>query len=218
MRLRRLRAASTRLRALSQRAGGRDRYELHPRWSSLEELIREAQSWPNGLCVDLGCGFSKPSGFIGLDNLEGFRAQIPDKENAPDILCDLNRSPFPFPDKSVDEVRSSHFLEHSLLDHVIDESFRILRPEGTKLFAVPYANSAEGMYPGHQIFLTEKWFFENRNFQRKFEIVEIEYTRSEYWDQLPAPLRELWPFDVARKHLFNVCSQMIVTARPRVGA
>jgi hypothetical protein len=188
---------------------------LHPRWESLEQLIATKQASPEGLRIDLGSGYAKPQGFVGLDNLVGARAQIPDEENAPDVLCDLNRDPFPFPDESVQEVRSSHFMEHSVLDHVIDESHRVLVRGGIKHFAVPYANSAEGMYPGHQIFLTERWFYENLNFQAKFEILEEHYLASEDWEQLPRIVRRLLPFEIARKHLFNVCRQMTIIARVR---
>jgi hypothetical protein len=188
---------------------------LHPRWRSLDHLIESAQASPHGLRIDLGSGYAKPEGFIGLDNLVGVRTQIPNEDNAPDILCDLNRDPFPFPDDSVQEVRSSHFMEHSVLDHVIDESHRVLVPGGIKLFAVPYANSAEGMYPGHLIFLTERWFHMNLNFQAKFEIIDEQYVASEEWQALPGLLRRIVPFDLARKHLFNACQQMTIVARVR---
>ena len=188
---------------------------LHPRWRSLDELISVQQASTGGLRIDLGSGYAKPEGFIGLDNLEGVRTQIPDEDKAPDILCDLNHAPFPFPNDSVTEVRSSHFMEHSVLDHVIDESHRVLVPGGIKLFAVPYANSAEGLYPGHLIFLTEKWFHRNLNFQAKFEILDEQFLPSDDWDALPSVVRRIVPFDLARKHLFNACQQMTVTARVR---
>jgi len=145
-------------------------FELAPQWASIEQIV-EAYA-PDGVRLDLGCGYVKPQGFIGIDNLVGERTQVVDETNAPDILMDLNRIPLPFRDSSCTEVRSSHFLEHSVLDHVIDESYRVLRPGGLFLFTVPYANSAEGMYPGHSVFLTEKWFHENLNFGQKFEILE----------------------------------------------
>jgi len=57
-------------------------------------------------------------------------------------------------DSTGSDVRASHFLELSAFDHVISESYRVLKPDGHFIFAVPYANSADGMYPGHLIFLT----------------------------------------------------------------
>jgi SAM-dependent methyltransferase len=186
---------------------------LNERWSSVDQIVAAAPQ--SGLRLDLGCGYVKPEGFIGLDNLVGEGAQIVDDANAPDVLLDLNRSPLPFPDNSCAEVRSSHFLEHSNLDHVINESYRVLKPDGLFMFAVPYANSAEGLFPGHAIFLTEKWFQENMNFQAKFELTGEEYTPSDDWLALPAIVRRLIPFDFARRHLFNACRQMTLRARPR---
>ena len=188
-------------------------FVLNSRWSSVDEIVAAAPA--SGLRLDLGCGYVKPEGFIGLDNLIGEGAQIVDEANAPDVLMDLNRAPLPFPDNSCAEVRSSHFLEHSNLNHVINESYRVLKPDGVFMFAVPYANSAEGLYPGHAIFLTEKWFQENLNFQAKFELIGEEYTPSDDWLALPALVRRLVPFDFARRHLFNACRQMTLRARPR---
>eukprot|EP00825_Cyclidium_porcatum_P024473 TRINITY_DN2688_c0_g2_i1.p4 TRINITY_DN2688_c0_g2~~TRINITY_DN2688_c0_g2_i1.p4 ORF type:complete len:209 (+),score=6.81 TRINITY_DN2688_c0_g2_i1:1549-2175(+) len=160
--------------------------------------------------LDLGCGYVKPSGFIGIDNLSGESSQIPNDKNSPDIFLDLDSASFPFADNSCEEVRSSHFLEHSNLMHILDESHRVLRPGGTFLFAVPYANSAEGMYPGHQQFLTEKWFYENLNFQRKYKIEHEEYFPSADYLKLPFVIRALIPFKFARTFLFNACWQMII--------
>ncbi len=171
---------------------------------SIEDFLSEHR---NGLRLDLGCGFSKPNGFIGLDNFDGIATQIV-SENRPDILMDLNRDPIPFPDESCAEIRSSHFLEHSNLPWIIDESHRLLKKNGVFLFAVPYANSAEGMYPGHHTFLTEKWFFENINFQQKFKIEKIDYYPSDYWKKSLA--RFFIPFSFARTFFFNACWQMIV--------
>lgn len=186
---------------------------LNSRWSSVDDIVAAAPE--SGLRLDLGCGYVKPEGFIGLDNLAGEGAQIVNEANAPDVLMDLNCSPLPFPDNSCAEVRSSHFLEHSNLDHVINESYRVLKPDGLFMFAVPYANSAEGLFPGHAIFLTEKWFQENLNFQAKFELTGEDYTPSDDWLALPALVRRVVPFDFARRHLFNACRQMTLRARPR---
>jgi SAM-dependent methyltransferase len=187
------------------------RYVLNSRWSSIGGLIDAHRQI--GLRLDLGCGFVKPEGFIGLDNLSGSAVQVEDDANAPDILMDLNRDELPFPSDSCDEVRSSHFLEHSDLNHVLMETHRVLKPGGLLLFAVPYANSAEGMYPGHLLFLTEKWFHENTGFQAKFEITRETYTPSDEYRSLPWLVRKLVPFSFARKFLFNACSQMLIEAR-----
>ncbi len=189
-------------------------YELVGRWSSIDELIA-AKSDGGSVRLDLGCGYVKPPGFIGLDNLFGERAQIRDESNGPDILIDLNEQPLPFPDNSCSEVRASHFLEHSVLDHIFDETFRVLKPSGRFLFIVPYANSAEGMYPGHEIFLTERFFHNNLNFQSKFAIERETFDPTDYYKRLPWFVRRLFPFERARMLLFNACWQMSIEARPK---
>jgi SAM-dependent methyltransferase len=183
----------------------------------LTELVEAYAQEHGAVRLDLGCGYAKPDGFIGLDNLTGVAAQLPNEERAPDVLLDLNREPLPLDAGSCSEVRSSHFLEHSDLDHVFDEVFRVLQPGGTFFFVVPYANSAQGLFPGHQIFLTERFFYDNLHFQRLFRIVDEQYRPSVVWDNLPEKVKELLPFDQARQVLFNVCHEMAIWASPRKG-
>ena len=180
-------------------------YKLHPRYSSLDDLIAK---FGEPLRLDLGCGYYKPNGFIGLDNGTGFGAQIANEDNAPDILMNLNSEALPFKDNTCIEVRASHFIEHCVIDHILNEVHRVLRPDGTFRMIIPYANSAEGMYPGHSIFLTEKWFKRNINFMKKFTIVEETYIRGDEYKRLPWYFRALLPFDIARTFLFNACKEM----------
>ena len=180
---------------------------LHSRYALLDDVYKAYGG--GGYRVDLGCGYVKPPGFIGIDNLSGEASQIRNADNAPDILMNLDVGQLPFADNSCEEVRSSHFLEHSQLLHILNESHRVLRPGGIFLFAVPYANSAEGMYPGHLQFLTEKWFYENITFKEKFRVEREQYFPSAYWLALPRIVRWLIPFKYARTFLFNACWQMI---------
>jgi SAM-dependent methyltransferase len=188
--------------------------QLAARWSSLDELLA---AHPD-LRLDLGCGWVKEPGHVGLDDLrgvEGLAGQAESAEGGPDMYLDLSADRWPFEDGTVSAVRSRHFLEHSLLDHVFDESHRVLRPGGSFVAIVPYANSADGMSPGHNVFLTERFFELNPNFQAKFEITRITYRQSDEWLRWPRLLRRLIPFDWARVHLFNVCKEMRVEAARR---
>ena len=196
-------------------SGSRFAYELTGNFRNIDELIQHYDSRGQGLRVDLGSGYYKPKGFIGIDDFRGAAKQIQNNANLPDIMMNLNQLPTPLPDNSCIEVRCSHFLEHSHIPHVLSEVHRLLRPAGTFLFTVPYANSAEGMYPGHSIFLTELWFHNNVQFQDLFVILKEEFKPSHYYDELPSSLKSLLPFDVARKFLFNVCNEMTIWARPR---
>ncbi len=80
----------------------------------------EGSTWLN-----LGCGYVKRAGWINVDKYD-----ICD----PDVVHDLNVSPYPWPDNSVDGIVLVHVLEH--LDDwwgCIVECGRILKP-GAKLW------------------------------------------------------------------------------------
>ena len=189
---------------------------LADRWGSIDELVAAHPS----LKLDLGCGYVKPAGYVGLDDLRGvggLQGQLPSVEGGPDVLLDLNEDEYPFAAGSVEEIRSRHFLEHSHLDHVFAQSHRLLRPGGRFIGIVPYANSADGMSPGHTVFLTERFFQRNPSFGQKFQITRITYRQSEEWESWPRLLRKVIPYEWARTHLFNVCKEMRVEATRRPG-
>jgi SAM-dependent methyltransferase len=97
--------------------------------------------------VDLGCGPSPRPGFVGLDQVEG---------PGVDHVLDLTRDRYPFPDRSVDEVFSSHFLEHiEAPNHVFGEIARICKDGARIEVWAPYAFSDEAFLYGHLHFLTD---------------------------------------------------------------
>lgn len=88
----------------------------------------------NKTIVNLGCGKVRIPGSIGVDRvaIEGYT----------DVVHDLNTTPFPFEDSSVDEVHFYHVLEH--LDNPIskmEEIWRILKPGGLLHMRVPHFSS-----------------------------------------------------------------------------
>lgn len=73
--------------------------------------------------LDLGCGTKKQEGAIGVDSLS-FNGAV-------DVVHDLTQAPWPFPDSSVDEAHSSHFLEHLTGAQRVtffNELYRVLKP------------------------------------------------------------------------------------------
>lgn len=89
--------------------------------------------------LDLGCGQNPRDGFKGVDKYA---------ECKPDFVHDLTVTPWPFEDNSVDEVHSSHFVEH--LDGLtrcafFNELYRVMKPEAKALVIVPYAYSARAI-------------------------------------------------------------------------
>jgi SAM-dependent methyltransferase len=80
--------------------------------------------------LDIGCGLRKHPGAIGVD----VRA-LP----AVDVICDLNRFPYPFASDAADEVFLHHILEH-LDDPVraLAEIWRIARNGAAVRIRVPH--------------------------------------------------------------------------------
>ncbi len=94
--------------------------------SKLDSMMNTNSSEP--LYVDLGCGSSKPNGFIGVDVFPS---------SSVDIIADLNRH-FPFADSSVDVVRAHDTIEH-LPDriHTMNEIWRVCKPNAVVDIRVP---------------------------------------------------------------------------------
>lgn len=180
---------------------------------SLEDLVQRFGGHGN-LKLDLGSGFYTPIGFIGIDNLEGAGSQI-QSSNLPQVILDINRLPLPFEDGCASIVRTSHFLEHSNLDHVFSESHRVLKEGGVFDNTFPYAFSAEGLYPGHAIFLTEQWFRENLHFNDLFVIEDLTFVKHEYYRSWSPLARMVLPFRFARKHMMNICKEVRLVARKK---
>lgn len=83
------------------------------------------------LRLDLGCGGNKREGFLGVDV---------EARPGVDVVHDLTTR-WPWEDGSVEEVVSSHFLEHipgPLRLPMMDELWRVLKPGARALFVVPY--------------------------------------------------------------------------------
>jgi SAM-dependent methyltransferase len=80
--------------------------------------------------LDVGCGINKREGSIGIDRNAASRA---------DVLCDLDRFPYPFRDSSFDELQAVHVIEHvSDVIRTMEEFHRLLRHGGEALIVTPH--------------------------------------------------------------------------------
>ncbi len=80
--------------------------------------------------LNLGCGFKKRKDYINAD--------IGNYCN-PDLILDLEKTPYDFSSDSVDEVYMQHCLEHIVdLRSVLNEIYSILKPGGIFHFKVPH--------------------------------------------------------------------------------
>lgn len=162
--------------------------------------------------IDLGCGPWKKEGFIGIDNYLGKDQWDINDRNKIDINHDLSRG-IPFINSSVEEIFAAHFLEHTNIDFMLKEIHRVAKPNANFEFIVPYANSAEGMFPGHNVFLTEKFFDQNTLFNSLFYGKEFKFTPSDEWEKGELQKHTNIPFDIARLHFFNVCKWFTVNCK-----
>lgn len=115
-----------------------------PNWREYEEKA------PEGLKIDLGCGDSKPEGYMGID-LENF--------DGVDIIADLGKG-IPLQDNTAAILRANHFIEHIFNSEMImSEIYRVLKPGGVAIITVP---STEGdgafAHPGHRSFYNKSTF------------------------------------------------------------
>lgn len=88
-----------------------------------------------GIRLDVGCGFNKQSGFIGMD-----KRAVP----GVDIVHDIEIFPWPLPDSSCEVIIMSHIFEHIkpwLSIDLMNEVWRIMRVGGVLMIATPYATS-----------------------------------------------------------------------------
>ncbi len=80
--------------------------------------------------LDVGCGINKLPGAIGIDRNPRSRA---------DVVCDLDRFPYPFADCSFDAVSAVHVIEHvSDVVRTMEEFHRLLRPGGRAHIVTPH--------------------------------------------------------------------------------
>jgi SAM-dependent methyltransferase len=80
--------------------------------------------------INLGCGhLNREEGETGIDN---------NPDCKPDILWDLNNTPYPIEDDNVDLIKAVHVLEHVVnIVGVMNDCYRILRHGGEMLIRVP---------------------------------------------------------------------------------
>lgn len=181
--------------------------------NSLINICEDFKNKYGHLSLDLGSGNYCTPEHVGIDNYIGVDIQE-DGLAPPAFMHDLNL-PIPLPDSCVDNVFTSHFLEHSKLDFIIPEVARLLKVGGAFTNRIPYASSAEGHYPGHNLFLTEKWFYESPLFNRHFSIDRVTFVPSDEYSALPEDLKQKFPFEFARTFLWQACKEFTLYAKKK---
>lgn len=80
--------------------------------------------------LNLGCGAFKKEGYVNVDCCAHLK---------PDVVHDLNKLPYPFPDNHFDVVEADHVLEHlGDVFGVMKELRRIMKDGGALSIKVPH--------------------------------------------------------------------------------
>lgn len=139
------------------------------------------------IILELGCGNSKQiQNSIAIDLVD---------LNGVDIVCDLNLGLLFIPNNSVDEIHSSHFMEHvSDFGFLIKEIYRILKPNGTNFTKVPHFSNpffySDYTHKNHFGLYSLSYFSKSNYFTRRvptfyndidFEIINIQLTFKSRW-------------------------------------
>lgn len=113
---------------------------------TIPTVVQQAATTPvpeQPLKLDLGCGPNKKPGFTGVDSR---------KFPGVDVVHDLTAFPWPFADKSVDEVHASHFVEHLNFNSqsnervkFFNELHRVMKPGAKALIITPHWASERAM-------------------------------------------------------------------------
>jgi SAM-dependent methyltransferase len=88
-----------------------------------------------GISLDVGCGNNDIKGWVGMD--------LRPLKNV-DIVHDIQVFPWPLPDSVCSRILMSHIYEHIEPKHrirLIDECWRVIRPDGQLFLSSPYAMS-----------------------------------------------------------------------------
>ncbi len=102
------------------------------------------------IVIDIGCGPDKQSNTIGVDH---------HPYPGVDVVCDLDRTPWPLLDCSFDKVVASHIIEHvASIPDFMREIHRIARPGAMVEIATPHYSSDDSWQdPTHRWHLGTRW-------------------------------------------------------------
>lgn len=121
-------------------------------------VLRAVDPAPQGveqpaiLKLDIGCGKTTPEGWEGVDALDFGQKHV----------HDIRKGLHWVADNSVDEVRSSHFVEHLTGTERVaffNELYRVMKPKATALIITPnWSHSCAYGDPTHQWPPMSQWY------------------------------------------------------------
>jgi len=153
--------------------------------------------------LDLGCGYNKVEGAVGLDNIA---------LSGVDIAHDLLKFPYPIEKESFEKIYLRHVIEHFYLndfEKILNECFRILTSDGVLQITVPHAFSISAFTdPTHKQFFTfGSGHFWDKKYQKSY-YNEIDSS----WELINVKCNNIKWFDWKHyqlKHLDNYLSSLM---------
>ena len=100
-----------------------------------ERLAHIIKSKEKSIIIDLGCGQNKNLNAIGIDKV-AFKGV--------DLVWDLETTPYPLPSECATILIASHVVQQLkpwLFVDIMNEWWRLLKPEGELMISTPYAGS-----------------------------------------------------------------------------
>ncbi|MFC3799813.1 class I SAM-dependent methyltransferase [Cohnella sp. GCM10012308] len=175
--------------------------------------------------IDLGCGYNKQPGYVGID-----RFQTPDTQ----IVCDIDEG-LPLEENSVTYLIASHSLEHvGDLMETMEEIYRVCQHKAIVVIAAPYyqtslnvanpyhkhafnehtarffTNDPESLIPEEDYYFPHAvaWGLgssDNSNLKMDFRCIKMEYFYFPEYQALSEEAKRS-----ARQHSFNVVDQILI--------
>ncbi len=103
--------------------------------------------------LNIGCGKHKKDGYINIDISPKYK---------PDIVASATH--LPFKSNSVDEIYTSHMVEHvPNFEKAMREMHRILKPGGKLYIVVPYSAATSAYLPQHMHYFSWDSFLPFKN-------------------------------------------------------
>ena len=135
--------------------------------------------------LDVGCGIRKHEGAIGIDINPASTA---------DVICDLDRFPYPFADRSFERLRAVHVIEHlSDVIRTMEEFHRLVKPGGRIRIETPhytdYSSFCDPTHKQHLNSFSFRTFGENHGgfgyySEAKFREISVRVTLLAFWKWL----------------------------------
>ncbi len=122
--------------------------------------------------LNLGCGIDCRKGWINLDK---------EKRKGVDVVFDLEKTPLPFKDNSINQVHAFHIFEHiNNFNNLLEDLYRICRSGTLIKIKTPYFASVDAYSdPTHVRCFTLKTF---KIYSAKFKVLSnrIYFTRKDW--------------------------------------